>query len=190
MIGNDVIDLEILLSENWDTSRYLNKLFLPTEQEFIFHSAEPNIYLQLLWSLKEAAYKAHQRRFNLSRAYNPLQFSSQVYSETKNELLGKVETGNAIYQTSSIISKDYIHSIAREDTKDLIKSIFETPIDLKKEILLEYSRLYSIPIKELSIQKNENQIPFLYRNKLKLEIDFSFSHHGKFSAFILALTNS
>ncbi len=191
MIGNDVIDLQIPPSKNWDTSRYLNKIFLPIEQEFVFQSAEPIIYLQLFWSLKEAAYKAHQRRFDLPRTYNPLQFSTQLSSETEEKILGKVVIGSKVYHTNSIICEGHIHSIATSvPDYNYLFNLFDFKIDVKKQLLLQYSITSNIPDTELNIQKNENQIPFLYRNKLKLEIDFSLSHHGKFSAFVLALTNS
>ena len=191
MIGNDLIDLGIPLSANWDTSRYLNKLFTTSEQNYIFEAEDPELNLQLLWSLKEAAYKAHQRKFNLPRRYNPLDFSCDVISTTNANSEGTVTIENFVYHTTSSVAKDYIHSIAIcNHNFDFISKIYEAEVALKKEFLLEYSVITGQDLQRLSIQKNAEQIPSIFRNKTKLPIDFSLSHHGKFSAFVLALRNS
>lgn len=191
MIGNDLIDLHIPLSKNWDTNRYLNKLYSTREQKSIFESNNPIFFLQLFWSLKESAYKAHQRKFELARSYNPIDFSCEIISYTSTEIKGKVLIGNFIYHTLSTFNFQYIHSIARfNDNLKYYEEIFETEIDLKKKFLIEYSNRTDQDIQNLILQKNEEQIPFIFRNNTKLHIDFSLSHHGKFSAYVLALTNS
>jgi len=191
LIGNDLIDLEIPMSNNWNTSRYLNKLYTTAEQKYISEAQDPQLILQLFWSLKEAAYKAHQRRLDLPRSYNPLEFSCEIISEDNSETTGSVFIGNSVYHTISIITKQYIHSVASFDNpSNFISKIFDAEIDIKQELLLAYSKITQQEFQLLSVQKNAEQIPFFYRNKTKLHVDFSLSHHGKFSAFVLALTNS
>lgn len=191
MIGNDLIDLGIPLSANWDSARYLNKLFTTTEQNYIFEAGDPKLNLQLVWSLKEAAYKAHQRKFNLPRSYNPLDFSCELISATNAKFKGTVTIANSAYHTTSSVTKDYIHSVAIcDNNSDFISKTYETEVALKKEFLLEYSIITGQDLQRLTIQKNAEQIPFVFRNKTKLPIDFSLSHHGKFSAYVLALRNS
>jgi len=104
LIGNDIIDLEIPISPNWKSPRYLNKLFSSAEQEVIIKSDKPTIILRLFWSFKEAAYKAHQRRFNLPRKYNPLDFQCEIISEEKNNIQGIVKINSQTYFTLSKIT--------------------------------------------------------------------------------------
>ena len=191
MIGNDIIDLEVPISLNWNTKRYLNKLFDPIEQKTIADSSFPKNTLQLLWSLKEAAYKAHQRSFNLPRKFNPTDFKCEITLEDNTKVHGLVKIDRQTYFTISTITSAFIHSIAttKKEQASSIK-IFECKKVIQKEILAEFSLLLKEPISNLKIQKNRNFIPLLYRNDLKLEQAFSPSHHGKYSAFAIALMNS
>ena len=112
MIGNDIIDLEIPISPNWNSSRYLNKLFSSAEQEAILISDKPKISLQIFWSWKEATYKANQRLFNLPRKYNPLDFHCEIISEEDNSIHGIVRINCQAYIVFSRITEANIHSIA------------------------------------------------------------------------------
>lgn len=191
MIGNDIIDLEIPISPNWNNSRFLNKLFSSAEQTAIFNSVTPKTTLQLFWSLKEAAYKAHQRSFNLARIFNPLQFQCQISSEeTNGELQGTVRIGEHLYFTISSLTKNYIHSIATSTNKLPSSSkIFQDENALKPKLFTEYSLLLKEHQSNFSIQKNEHNIPVLFIKKNKTDHAFSLSHHGKYAAFAMALTN-
>lgn len=191
MIGNDIIDLEVPISPNWNTKRYLNKLFDPNEQNIIAEASAPKKRLQLLWSLKEATYKAHQRRFNLPRKFNPTDFQCEITLEDKTVVHGLVKIDRQTYFTISTITSAFIHSIATtEKEQATYLKVFEGKKAIQKEILAEFSLLLKEPITNLKIQKNRNFIPILYRDNLKLEYAFSPSHHGKYSAFVIALMNS
>ncbi len=191
MIGNDIIDLEVTISRNWNTKRYLDKLFDPKEQITITDTSVPQNTLQLLWSLKEATYKAHQRRFNLPRKFNPTDFHCEITLEEGEIIHGIVKIDRQTYVTISKITSTYIHSIAKleKDQNTTIK-IFEGKKAVQNEIIAEFSLILEEPIINLNIQKNKNFIPILYRENLKLEHVFSSSHHGKYSAFVIALMNS
>ena len=188
MIGNDIIDLDSPISENWKSSRYLNKLFSSKEQTAIFNSEEPEIWLQQLWSLKEAAYKAHQRHFNLPRTYNPLDFQCEIFSEENENIKGIIRIDRHTYFSISRITLTNIHTTATSE-KNLSTSIkiFDGESDLKDKLFTEYSLLLNEKQTNFRIQKNKNNIPFLYLNNLKLAHPFSLSHHGKYSAFAIAL---
>ncbi|TVZ28280.1 4'-phosphopantetheinyl transferase superfamily protein [Gillisia sp. Hel_I_86] len=190
MIGNDIIDLEIPISPNWNTTRYLNKLFTSSEQTAIFDSEEPEIWLQLFWSLKEAAYKAHQRQFNLPRKYNPLDFICEIISEEKEAVQGILRIKGLIYFSTSTITSTYIHSTAMtgsEINREACIKILDGESALKDKLFAEYSVLLKEPKTNFRIQKNKNKFPVLYLKNTKLEQNFSLSHHGKFAAFAIAL---
>lgn len=191
MIGNDIIDLEIPISPNWNSSRFLNKLFSSAEQKAIFNSEASKTTLQLLWSLKESAYKAHQRRFNLPRTFNPHEFQCLILSEEKGKIHGRALINNYTYFTTSTITSRYIHSIATSKVnQETVIKLFKDEKALNKELFTEYSLLLREHQSNFSIQKNKNKIPYLYLNSTRLEQLFSLSHHGKYSAFSIALMNS
>ncbi|WP_010228402.1 4'-phosphopantetheinyl transferase family protein [Gillisia marina] len=188
MIGNDIIDLNIPISSNWNSSRYLNKLYSLAEQAVIFKAENPKIWLQLCWSLKEAAYKAHQRRFNLPRTYNPLDFQCEIFSEEKESIQGIVRIDSHVYFTISKITATNIHSTATsEKNQSTFFKVFEGESNLKRKLITEYSLLLKEHKTNFRIQKNIHGIPFLYVANKKLEHSFSLSHHGKYSAYAFAL---
>ncbi|CAM4133216.1 4'-phosphopantetheinyl transferase superfamily protein [Gillisia hiemivivida] len=191
MIGNDIIDLEIPISPNWKSPRYLNKLFSSAEQTAILDSEKPEISLQLFWSLKEATYKAHQRQFDLPRKYNPLSFQCEIISEEKNKFQGIVRTNNQSYFTFSRITRANIHSTATlEKNINTSIKIFQDEDILKDKLFTEYSLLLKEQKSNLWIQKNKQNIPQLFSRNLNTSQVFSLSHHGRFSAFAIALMNS
>ncbi len=193
MIGNDIIDLNIPISKNWNTSRYLNKLYSSAEQTAIFNAVYPRIRLQLFWSLKEAAYKAHQRRFNLPRTYNPFDFHCELLSEASEEketFKGIIRIGDQTYFSISKITATSIHSTATsEKNQNTSLKVFEGESNLKSILFTEYSLLLKEPKTNLKIQKNINGVPFLYLKNTRLRQAFSISHHGKYTAFAIALMN-
>lgn len=190
MIGNDIIDLDVPISPNWNNSRYLNKLYSSAEQETIFNSDNPSKTLRLYWSLKEAAYKAHQRLFNLPRKYNPLDFHCEIITEQKNTVNGIVRINNQVYFTFSTITIINIHSIATlEKYLPNTFNIIPYEIDVKNKLFTEYSLLLNVPKSHLRILKNDQQIPQLYCNSLNTSQVFSISNHGKFHAYAISLMN-
>lgn len=71
MIGNDIIDLQLASRQsNWRRKGFLEKVFTSSEREIIKASEEKEECVWLLWSMKEAAYKAHQRKRSLPRRLN------------------------------------------------------------------------------------------------------------------------
>lgn len=191
MIGNDIIDLEIPISPNWNTNRYLNKMFSSVEQAAILNSENLEVSLQLFWSLKEAAYKAHQRRFSLPRKYNPKDFQCEILSENKMKVKATVKIGKYVYSCNSFLTPHSIHSVATVDKylKFSVK-IIDHKKSLQKELLTEYARLFNASEINLHLEKDANNIPFLYLKNQRLAQAFSLTHHGKYAAFAIALMNS
>ncbi len=191
MIGNDIIDLSIPVSKKWNNKRYLDKLFDLEEQAIIKESENSKIIMLLLWSLKEATYKAHQRRFNLPRKYNPLAFHCKLTSRDQSRSQGSVEIEKYTYFTSSIINSAFIHSVASFETESVAsQKIYGSNKNAYEVILKDFSLLLKEPIANLKIEKDKNLIPILVGDVLKLEHAFSTSHHGNYAAYVIALMNS
>ena len=157
MIGNDIVDLDVARKEsNWKRDGYLNKIFTNLEQEFILKSSNPDETVWNLWSRKEAVYKIILQRGG-SRGYYP----SKINCLNTNCNEGIVVFKNQFYHTKTTVSKEYIHTVAIENSVDYIK--------IKS---VENSNF---------IQKIDN-IPFFVKdNKI---YPASKSHHGKFEKIV------
>ncbi|MFV8392125.1 4'-phosphopantetheinyl transferase superfamily protein [Flavobacterium sp. LB2P6] len=155
MIGNDIVDLALARKEsNWKRNRFLDKIFTVKEQLLIADALNPEIMVWNLWSRKEAAYKIYNRETGI-RGYFPLQL--ECFYE--NEILGSVSIKGNRYFTKTIISDEFIYTIAVVN-----KDNFEA---VKKLNLND------------SIQKT-NGIPFVIDEHTKLIKPVSISHHGRF----------
>ena len=114
MIGNDIVDLrQAILESNWRRKGYLNKLFSTREQELIFEAKDQTQMVWLLWSMKESAYKIHSRRKNW-RAFAPLKLICETLVIKGDLVIGSVICENIRFFTQSMLSQDFIHTVATE----------------------------------------------------------------------------
>lgn len=128
MLGNDIVDLSLAkVQSNWKRKGFLNKIFTAHEQLLIQSATKPDVMVWLFWSMKEAAYKIHNRRTGI-RSFAPAGLACSVQSE--NGLTsGIVTVDQDTYFTESNINKEYIHTIAiphQDDTKVKVM-IYQTP---------------------------------------------------------------
>ncbi|MCF4101585.1 4'-phosphopantetheinyl transferase superfamily protein [Gillisia sp. M10.2A] len=191
MIGNDIIDLEVAASQHtWKRKGFLDKLYTPQEQEIILKSDSPALFVWALWAMKEASYKAHQRKFNLPRRFNPKDYCSKLDDIRDNYILGTVNIGECLYYTEVHRSIYKLHCIASQERSINIVEYHTSSIDsIKSHLITKISEEQNIKPELLNIQKNENFIPYASHNGKPVCSKFSISHHGKYSAYILALTN-
>lgn len=189
MIGNDIIDLKLALSQTRaENLRFQKKIFTRNEQEFIQNSTNPEVHLWLLWSIKEAVYKAHQRIFKLPRKLNPIKIECTPITYSKNIMAGLGKVDGINYKTSSYLTSDYIHSISHLETKqDHYVKIVSEPINLKQDMIHEFSSRNLVLKEQLQIIKDRYSIPFFSLKNKKLNTSFSISHHGNFAAYIFPL---
>lgn len=159
MIGNDVIDiLQSRLESNWRRKGFIQKLFTPEEQLLISNTADPEIMVWLLWSMKEAAYKIYNRQTKI-REYIPQKLVCSITSQVNNSIKGTVACLDKVYFTETILSKDRIHTVAVSSLHDLCNII---------------------EIEKKSIIKDKEGIPNWFSivdNQIKAA---SVSHHGRF----------
>jgi phosphopantetheinyl transferase (holo-ACP synthase) len=159
MIGNDVVDLALAKKEsNWKRKGFLDKIFTPKEQLLISNAENQEVMVWNLWSRKEAAYKIYNRQTGF-RGYIPLQLECNYMNPNS----GTVSCNGNTYFTKTVISNDFIHSIA------------VTKIDFFEQIVKVNP--------ETQISK-KNGIPFLIDNQTNIKKPVSISHHGRFTEFI------
>ena len=179
MIGNDIVDLHLAKTQsNWQRKGWLEKLFTEDEQYHILGTEDPELEVWRLWSKKEAAYKAHQRRFSLAPKFNPRSYRCQV--ET-------VEIDGYIYYTNTTVYQDKVYSIATTDQQAYFTQIVNQGVSVKEELKSYMSQKYAVESDAIKIVKHDDGVPYITILDQLIDIPISFTHHGDFSAFIIAL---
>lgn len=179
MIGNDIVDINLAREQsNWRRNGWLQKICTVKEQQYIFASEDIELQIWQFWSMKEAAYKAHQRRFNLSRRYNPNSFQCTPK--------GEVYVGNYSYKTVTEAQNEYVYSIAMVSEVDYRSSaVYDKPIDTRsklKEIITEELNVHSSLI---CFTKDSKGIPIVNIDQKAVQLPISITHHGQYSAFVV-----
>ena len=193
MIGNDIVDLELAaVQSNWRRKGFLHKVFTDSERELIASSENQDLFVWLLWSMKEAAYKAHQRRFSLPRR---LDFKFQECTSIgalKEVSEGVVTVGRNRYHTWTRITSVSLHTIAVEGPGfSFKKGFFQLPSSgARANLLRQISEGKKLALDQLSIEKNCAGIPYISYKNQWLPLPFSLSAHGRFSGFCHPLMNS
>lgn len=163
MIGNDVVDiLQARLDSNWRRPGLLQKIFTDDEQQCIIGSDDPEILIWLLWSMKEAAYKIHNRQTGI-RCYAPKNLECKILDKDDTYYTGQVICLCNLYYTTTIITGDCLHTVAVTCLANL-----NNVIEIKKNLIL----------------KNEHGIPYLYDNSNNKRNDVSVSNHGRFEKIV------
>lgn len=183
MIGNDIIDLNIsLANKRAENPRFLSKIFSQDEIFMIRQSENPELMLWQFWSMKEAAYKAHQRTFNLPRKLNPLSYNCSLDSD---EISGSVEIVEEIYFLRTEITSEYIHSSVNSEKN--IQKVYHNKSYSSRELIQNIALELGLNNSCISISKDHNSIPSLFLKNENKILPFSLSHHGDFTAFVIPL---
>lgn len=192
MIGNDVVDLKLAARQsNWRRKGFLEKVFSKTEREIITKSSNPHLNVWLLWSMKEAAYKAHQRLFNLPRRLNWLAQQCSIREQEEGSASGIVRIKEEDYCTTSEITPEYIYTSAEiRKTRGAKNAIFEaSSSEAKKHLFQEIIQQFGVNPQELQLEKDFLGMPFLSNKNSFYFNRFSLSGHGRYSAYNLSLIN-
>jgi phosphopantetheinyl transferase (holo-ACP synthase) len=132
MIGNDLVDLNLAKTQsNWQRKGYLDKIFTLFEQNVIYKSSNPNEMVWTFWSMKEAAYKIHNRKTG-TRNFAPTKLACYLdFPVNKNR--GFVTVDDQQYFTQTFVETDYVHTIAASfynKLKEIDITIFKYPDNL------------------------------------------------------------
>ena len=119
MIGNDIVDLDLAkVQSNWRRKGYLDKIFTREEQLIIATATNPDQMVWLLWSMKESAYKIHNRKTCI-RNFAPTALACHLTS-LDGEIKGVVTIDHQTYITKSEFSLTYVHTIASASVNELL----------------------------------------------------------------------
>ncbi len=198
MVGNDIVDLQLARKEsNWQRPRFLEKIFTEEERHFIHTANDKDAAVWLLWSGKESVYKIiarlEKRRFF---APKKIAFCTDDFSRRRvDDLTAKVVSTGYTFSTKSVVTDTHIHTVAQLDNinKKLIKNNFyikknNYPTQHKttrQHLLKNYAKMTNLAVADLRIQKDENQIPYLYHQNEKQSTVISISHHGNYGGYAI-----
>lgn len=160
-IGNDIVSIKHTIeNKHFLTQRYLDKLFTPSEQSFIWSTHMPAYAVWLMWTAKESAYKIYNKQSG-KRMYHPKKFEVTVADkhlstyiksvqprecitnesvQLNSSLFGKVNTPSGEVFVYFFPTRNFIHTLAAENEVYL------------KNIRWEVSSISSTEFNEQSIQ--------------------------------------
>lgn len=112
MIGNDIVDLELAAVEsNWKRKGFLEKVFTSRERFLIQSAKDAGMMVWLLWTMKEAAYKAATDKSKI-RLFVPCALDCNNLILHDDTATGNVIYEGAKYYCGSSLTTTYIHTIA------------------------------------------------------------------------------
>ena len=133
--------------------------------------------------MKEAAYKVFTQQ-NEMCFFAPKNFDCLLISKKEGMVLYKGQ----IFYTSSIVTRNYIFTLARyeKSTKPYSKFVKPQVIDIMIKIKLEDVTKFSAT--EIEQKKSKNGVPLYYYKDILLTRSCSISHHGNYGVFSLLYT--
>lgn len=173
MLGNDVVDLKLAKHQiRWNTKAFQQKILHPIEIEK--HKNTPLNFIDFwkIWTLKESAYKAHQRKYNLSPKINPFHFIVEFLSANRSKVIFEEDK----YEMITHIDKNLIYSYSKGSN---FHSVQNFNIEAKNSRFQKHLKRSQL---DLKIRKNENEIPFMVSDNKSKPI--SITHHGKYFAYL------
>ncbi|MCB1158487.1 MAG: 4-phosphopantetheinyl transferase family protein [Leptospiraceae bacterium] len=205
VFGNDIVDLSIRATRQLSgNSRFYNKVFSPLEQKILYSSDNPDIFTWIIWSFKEAAYKAIRR----NRPGLVFQYKKFELQENLNE----VHYENIHLQARYYLFPGGLHSLCFEKDLDENKIFWTHEVsdtlkhnkEFRDESLPEESFLVRLLVKHklnemhnweiskiniprIKDEKGFTSPPLIYSPYTQIPLPLSLSHHGRFLAFAVHL---
>jgi len=177
MVGNDLVDLKLAAIEsNWKRTGYLEKIFSTEEQRLIREANDPSILVWLFWTMKESAYKVLNRMTGI-RSYAPLSLECREVQIDEFSASGQVWHPYGTFFSSSVLSKELIHSIAALTAQEL----FGISVTYHKNVL-NYLEDYNQSSVSYSLAKNSMGLPEIINRENGITYPASISHHGRYLA--------
>ena len=181
MIGNDIIDLSLAkIESNWQRKGFLEKQFTANEQQLILAATNSFDLVWRFWSMKEAAYKVYSQQ-NEIRFFAPKKFDCLLMSKKEGLVLFK----DQIFYTSSILTQNYIFTLAGLQKQTKAYSEFVMPQDIDMMIKIKLEDLTAFSATEIEKKKSKNGAPLYYYKDILLTRSCSISHHGNYGVFSL-----
>lgn len=181
----DLVDLaQARRDSNWQRRGFLDKVFLPDEQQRIRTASDPDRMVWTLWSMKESVYKQHSAA---GRAFVPLQI--HCFELDRDSGLGRVSYQQSCLYTQTQYTQRYILTLAstapvfdRARVLGLAESSYASQHGaLRQAIRSEAALRYG----DGALVKDADGAPYWQQTTTGLNIPLGISHHGHYGAFVL-----
>ena len=187
MIGNDIVDLQKAHFEsNWLRRGYLDKVFRLEEQSLIYDSIDPDQMVWLLWSMKEACYKAHFR-LQLTRMFRPKSILCSHLLISANGATGQIDYEGLTYLSKSILNADLVHTAAviQNSAFNNLHTFIESDLVNRNCADGRYQAFMCRSLlQKYRIIKDSYDIPSFLNERTGEQQPISLSHHGRFSSLV------
>jgi hypothetical protein len=188
MIGNDIVDLsDPESSRDARHSRFDQRVFAPEENQSFLTDDSDRKKRWILWSAKEAAYKA-ARRESAEVVFSPARFVVDL----DRSLCGSVRYGMRRWPARVRIDGDCIHAVVSEKASfagilsaacRLTSTELHDPSEaVRRFALSSIAKQLGLAISDLRIQKID-RIPQLILAGEAAPVALSLSHHGSYAGF-------
>ena len=211
--GNDIVDLRLTNADRTNQSRFFSKILSPSEQHYAPSGLLFELYVWLLWTVKESVYKYFKRlipdltfsppRIVIDQLFSP---EATLNFDGLNEFCEKDIPPNAFYHGKaglaqdfvffrSIITEDFIVTIVDSDP-GFSKTYWGMRTDENADAESHSAEVRSFSLKRLNkvlntanlrFEKNPAGYPVLLHQNKQLNIPVSFAHHGRFVAYCFKL---
>lgn len=173
MIGNDLVFLDTY--HHGDAYRLKRKFRkVCSEKELSILPEKNQKTFDIVWSIKEACYKAFQREYNFSMKLNPLEFQIQsiVFSHGFCETLIRWK-GNEL-KVLSLVNREFVYSFTSHSIHHYFNFSVCMPKQLKSKLKISkslpiHTKIYQLPyilisnqVKPLSITHENAKIAFAW----------------------------
>ena len=188
MVGNDVVDLSD--SESYRDAchlRFDQRVFTPREFE-VFSTDHTDVQRRwILWSAKEAAYKAARRKC-AGAIFSPARFAVNL----DRSLCGSVRIGNQRWPVRVRIDGNCVHAVVSENdsfagtlsgSRRLMTAELRDPSQaVRRFAIASIAAGLGVSITDLRIEKT-NRIPQVLVAGEAAPVALSLSHHGSYVGF-------
>lgn len=213
--GNDIVSINAINVTRTKQPNFYSKILAPTEtalhHESCFAPIPFEIFVWLLWSIKESAFKFLQR-IEADTLFTPVKFEVieiQVPPDFKllnfegdqltgigfdglNAIKSTIKFGDHILYSNSLIYQQFISSVVN-DTEDFnrinwgIKRIDSDKIDVQSAEVRTFL-IKNLPDMDVVFSKNLQGIPVLLKDNSELPTPVSLSHHEYYIAYSFQLS--
>jgi hypothetical protein len=188
MVGNDVVDLsDPESSRDACHLRFDRRVFTPEEFEVLSTDHTDVQRRWILWSAKEAAYKA-ARRECARIIFSPAHFVVNL----DRSLCGSVRVGNRRWPVRVRIDGDCVHAVVSENesfdgtlsgSRQLMRAELRDPSQgVRRFAIASIAAGLGVSTSDLRIEKI-NRIPQLIVAGEAAPVALSLSHHGSYAGF-------
>jgi hypothetical protein len=188
MIGNDIVDLADSETRFGAChSRFDHRVFAAEELELLATARSRVRMRWILWSAKEAAYKA-ARQASATAVFSPSRFVVRL----NRALHGSVSHGSRCWNVRIELDGDCVHAVVNDEPfhSDTIwgarrltaEQHGEPSVEARRFATAAVAARLGLPVAQLRIERS-GRIPQLILDGSAPFADLSLSHHGSFIGF-------